>query len=76
MPLDNRVKLAMAVLYISFRMAPGMMIVTNNTNVSHWSLENGYEENLQDEEYPLRVIGSGRSAALELGIVLHLSLIY
>ena len=49
-------------------MAPGMMIVTKNSNVSHWNLDSGYEEDPHEGEYPLRVIGSGRSAALELGI--------
>lgn len=56
-------------------MAPGMMIVKNNTNVSHWTLNGGYEEDDLDEydfnkEYPLRVIGSGRSAGLDLSLQL------
>lgn len=60
-------------MYVSFRMAPDMMIVRKNTNVSHWSLDNGYEEDSPEEVYPLRVIGSGRSTALELSINLFLS---
>src|SRR3978361_10704 len=36
-------------------MAPGMMIVKNNPNVSHWNPENGYDDRSHDEEYPIRV---------------------
>lgn len=52
-------------------MAPGMMIIDNNSNMSHWTLDGGYDESLSNEEYPLRVAGSGRNAELTLGLVLN-----
>ena len=36
-------------------MAPGMMIVKNNPNVSYWNPENGYDDGSHENEYPIRV---------------------
>lgn len=37
-------------------MAPGMMIVKNNANISHWSLEEGYnDQSTIETSYPIRV---------------------
>ena len=36
-------------------MAPGMMIVTGNRNISNWSLENGYDSVFHEDEYPARM---------------------
>lgn len=39
-------------------MAPDMMSVTDNENVTRWSLENGYEDlgSNDTEIYPFRVV--------------------
>lgn len=51
-------------------MAPGMMIAENQIqNVSHWSVENGYESEQINEEYPIRVAHAGRGGALEINFV-------
>lgn len=52
-------------------MAPGLMIVKTNSNMSHWTLDDGYEEDPVKEEYPIRVTGSGQIAALDLGLILY-----
>lgn len=36
-------------------MAPGMKIVKNNPNISHWDFENGYDDGSHENEYPIRV---------------------
>lgn len=52
-------------------MATGMMIAKNEIrNVSHWSLENGYGNEIMDDEYPMRVADAGRKVALEIDLVL------
>lgn len=53
-----------------FRMAPRMMTVKTNPNVSRWSLENVYEPGFNTKEYPIRIIDSGRDAALEVDLML------
>lgn len=52
-------------------MAPGFMIVTKNSNISNWTLDNGYEENAPNQVYPLRLTGSGRNVALKLALMLY-----
>lgn len=52
-------------------MAPEMMIVKNNSNVTHWSLSNGYQDNLSKDEYPISVEYSGKGSALDLVLQLH-----
>lgn len=55
-------------------MAPEMMIVTNNPNVSHWSLENGYDDtfvSLDKRGYPIRVFNVKHSAALTIFLQLN-----
>lgn len=51
-----------------FRMAPGMMITKNNPNVSGWSLENGYADEMNGEEYPIRVTDLGKTVAMEVSL--------
>lgn len=45
-------------------MAPEMMIVKNNPNISGWSLEDGYEGETNERGYPIRVFNVKHSAAL------------
>lgn len=47
-------------------MAPGMMTVTNNRNISHWSLEYGYENGLTERGYPIRMFNARKGGALVL----------
>lgn len=50
----------------AFRMAPEMMIVTDNPKTSHWSLENGYEIEATERGYPIRVFNVKHSVALTI----------
>lgn len=52
-------------------MAPGMMTVNRNSNLSQWSLEDGYNDEVNGNEYPIRVDESGRGAALEFGLIIY-----
>lgn len=54
-----------------FRMAPGMMIVDNNPNVTNWSLENGYDDERNKEYYPHRIFNAKPGSALNIDF--HLS---
>lgn len=49
-------------------MARGMMIAKDNPNITNWSFENGYDHGIIGKDYPLRVSGSGRDAALEISL--------
>lgn len=49
---------------ICFRMAPEMMIVKSNPNVSHWSLDGGYAKGVIERGYPVRVFNARQDAAL------------
>ena len=51
-------------------MAPGAMFSKNNPNLSHWNLENGYEDGFGKEEYPIRVTESNQIATLEINLVI------
>ena len=51
-------------------MAPGAMISKSNPNVSHWSIESGYEHEFGKDEYPIRVTGSDQIATLEINLVI------
>lgn len=53
-------------------MAPEMKIVKTNPNVSHWTIENGYESQFNENEYPLRVYSSKTEASLTAMLRLHL----
>lgn len=53
-----------------FRMAPGAMITKKNPNVTHWSMENGYDHELRKDEYPIRVTDSDQIATLEINFVI------
>lgn len=46
-------------------MAPEMMIVKNNPNVSNWSLENGYKSH-GERGYPIRVFNVKHSVTLTI----------
>ncbi|XP_055305980.1 pickpocket protein 28-like [Sitodiplosis mosellana] len=50
-------------------MAPGMMNVNHNQNISHWNIESGYENGL-NKEYPIRVCNAEYRAGLVLSIQL------
>ncbi|XP_055307692.1 pickpocket protein 28-like [Sitodiplosis mosellana] len=45
-------------------MAPELMIVKNNPNVSQWSLENGYDDTVNKKSYPFRIFNAKRGGAL------------
>lgn len=45
-------------------MAPEMMTVTNNPNVSRWTLENGYENGYNANDYPIRIFNAKQGAAI------------
>ena len=50
-------------------MAPGAMISKGNPNVSHWSMENGYEHEFGKDEYPIRVSDLDEITTLEINLV-------
>lgn len=52
-------------------MAPGMMIVKNQTNVTNWSLENGYIGKFDSNEYPIHASDSGRGTGLDVSLIVH-----
>lgn len=54
------------------RMVPEMLTITKNPNVSHWNLENGYDDGFNGNGYPLRVFNARRDAALR--VMVHLSI--
>lgn len=45
-------------------MAPDLMTVKNQPNVTQWSLENGYTDRDNKNSYPIRVFNAKRGAAL------------
>lgn len=48
------------------------MTVNSNPNVSHWTLENGYDEmNNDDSVYPIRIFNARNAAALIIFLRLH-----
>lgn len=54
----------MQLILSNFRMAPEIMIIKDNPNVKHWSLENGYDDKADENTYPIRVFNAKDSAAL------------
>lgn len=52
-------------------MAPGMMIVKNNSNSNNWSPEHESKNAIETNGYPLRAHSSGRGAALEISLDIH-----
>lgn len=52
-------------------MAPEVMIVDNNPNVTNWSLENGYEGGINDIKYPIRMFNARQSGALVVYLRLY-----
>lgn len=57
--------------FYAFRMAPEMMIVKNNTNVTHWSLEDGYKAGCTERGYPIRVFNVKHSVSLTIFLQLN-----
>lgn len=45
-------------------MAPELMNVNNKPHISQWSLENGYEDAVDRNSYPIRVFNARQGAAL------------
>lgn len=45
-------------------MAPEMLTITTNPNVTKWSLENGYKDKRHEKSYPIRVFNSAQGAGL------------
>lgn len=52
-------------------MAPEMMTVTSNPNMSHWTLDDGYDDGRNGQEYPIRMFNAKQHGALVLFLVLH-----
>lgn len=53
-------------------MAPELRTVTSNPNVSHWSLENGYDKGIFENTYPIRVFNAKQGAALSVVLQLFI----
>ncbi|XP_055297023.1 pickpocket protein 28-like [Sitodiplosis mosellana] len=51
-------------------MAPGMMNVMTNTNISRWNLENGYEDVMNLNSYPMRIYNSRSDESLRMELYL------
>lgn len=51
---------------VIFRVLPQLIDAQNSRNISHWSLEEGYEKEITENQYPFRVFESGRKGGLEL----------
>lgn len=51
-------------------MALGMMNANNNFNMTHWSLENGYEDKMDKTSYPRRIFNSRSDVALSVELYL------
>ncbi|XP_031632054.1 pickpocket protein 28-like [Contarinia nasturtii] len=49
-------------------MAPEMMTITNNENVTRWSLDSGYKKGLRKKQYPRRMFNAKQGAALMVGL--------
>lgn len=45
-------------------MAPEMMKVENNPNLSHWSIEDGYKDAADKKSYPKRLFNTAQEAGL------------
>lgn len=52
-------------------MAPGFMVIKNSANLKFWDLENGYGDRDVGADFPIRVVDSGRSAALDIALMLN-----
>lgn len=51
-------------------MAPEFMIVKDNLDASHWNLENGYQEEPNDNNYPMRIFNAKAKGALNIDLQL------
>lgn len=52
-------------------MSPEMMIVKNSSNVTHWTLENGYSDGIGGKVYPIRVHNARHNAALNMYLQIY-----
>lgn len=52
-------------------MAPGFMVIKNSADLLHWDLEGGYGDRDIGADFPIRVVDSGRSAALDIALMLN-----
>lgn len=52
-------------------MASDIMIVKGNPNMSHWTLEKGYDDTADEKSYPIRVFNARHSAALTVTLLLY-----
>lgn len=52
-------------------MAPGMMNIIGNPNITHWNREYGYHDDDEENEYPIRAVDSGRSASIDISLILN-----
>lgn len=59
------------ILSVHCRVAPEILTVDQNPNVSHWSLEKGYVEQVNGINYPLRVFNTRQSASLAVFLSLN-----
>lgn len=48
-----------------------MMIVKNSSNVTHWTLENGYSDGIGRKGYPIRVYNARHNAALNMYLQIY-----
>lgn len=51
---------------MAFRMAPEMMILDTNPEVSNWSIETGYMKGVRPNDYPIRVFSAEEQATLKV----------
>lgn len=51
-------------------MAPEFMIVKDNLDALHWNLENGYKEEPNDNNYPMRIFNAKTKGALNIDLQL------
>lgn len=52
------------------RMAPGLMNVKSNSNMSFWNFEHGYEDAMNRNSYPMRTYNSRSDASLRMELYL------
>lgn len=54
--------------YQNSRVAPELMMVKGSPNVSNWDFEIGYIGGSTDEEFPYRVVDSGRESSVDVAL--------
>lgn len=53
------------------RVDPELFIVKDNLKLSNWDYEAGYIRGSTDEEYPWRVVDSGRESSVDIAFRLN-----